>query len=153
MPLRISLAGHVADIGAHPAKDDHRIRRLLFDLSDDAALPNGIHAGLDKVARALNLYALAGIPDRQVEVVVLLHGKATSLALRPEAFTLRTGHANANAHLLEALLDTGVRIEVCGQAIHRHGYGLDEVNRRIPVQLSALQRRESLLSSGFVSVD
>ena len=145
---RIARFGGVADIGAHPAAEPERMRRLLFDL--DMGGGDGLHPGLEAVARLLNLYALAGIPNERVEVVVLLRGKATSLALRADAFAARSGQPHRNTGLRDALLDAGVHFEVCGQALHRNGYTAGEVDPRIAVALGAVLRRETLLAQGYV---
>ncbi|OHE84202.1 MAG: hypothetical protein A2190_05065 [Lysobacterales bacterium RIFOXYA1_FULL_69_10] len=145
---RIAGAGGVIDRGTRPAPEPGRTRRVLFDL-DSAAGP-GIDPGLESVARLLNLYALAGVPDGRVEVVVLLRGGATALALQAGAHERRFGAANPNATLVDALLSAGVRIEVCGQASHRKGFAAGELDPRIPTVLAALVRREALLAEGYV---
>lgn len=145
---RIAQAGGIADIGVHPEADPGRTRRLLFDL--DSEHGQGVHPGLDAVARVLNLLALSKVSDDHIDVVVLLRGGATPLALQPAAFARETGHAHADAALVNALLDAGVRIEVCGQALHRNGYAVEDVDPRITVVLAAVLRREALLADGFV---
>lgn len=87
---RIAQAGGIADIGAHPEADPGRTRRLLFGL--DSGRGQGVHSGLDAVARVLNLLALSKVTDDRVDVVVLLRGGATALALQPAAFARETGH-------------------------------------------------------------
>ncbi|MCD9047321.1 hypothetical protein [Luteimonas sp. MHLX1A] len=87
---RIAQAGGIADIGLHPEADPGRTRRLLFDL--DSGRGQGVHPGLDAVARVLNLLALSKVTDDRVDVLVLLRGGATALALQPAAFARETGH-------------------------------------------------------------
>ncbi|MCG8277466.1 DsrE family protein [Stenotrophomonas sp. NLF4-10] len=77
-----------------------------------------------------------------MEIVVLLRDQAAKLALREKAFAVRLGRPHADAALIATLINAGVRIEVCAQSLHRQDYPRDDVDPRIPIQLSALLRRE-----------
>ncbi|KAF1711492.1 hypothetical protein CSC70_06225 [Pseudoxanthomonas kalamensis DSM 18571] len=149
---RIAIAGGVADIGEHPDAQDPRARKLLFDLTDPATNAAGLNRGLDTVARALNLFALTGVPNDRVQTVVLLHGGAASLALRPEAFEARENAPHANAALIDALMEAGVRFEICGQSVNARGFARDELDPRVTVFLSAMTRRETLLHEGYLLI-
>ncbi|MCA9169593.1 MAG: DsrE family protein, partial [Planctomycetales bacterium] len=107
----------------------------------------GVLKGLDKAALILNLYsdAKAGV-DQGFKMVIVLHGSATSAALRDEAFarrdlkpsstTEKTDH-NPDAKLIGELRKAGVQIVVCGQSLARNGYPVDEVMSEVEVAVSA----------------
>ena len=128
------------------------MHRLLIDISDDATTPAGINRRLDMTARALNLYALAGVPEDKLRVAILLHGKGTALALSDAAYAKKFGHVDADARLIAQLHAAGVEMFVCGQALGHQGFTAADVRPEVRVTLSALSKREELQAAGYSAV-
>ena len=108
--LRIASAGGVYKLTgniAMPAKDS--VHRLVIDATGSETTDAGINRHLESAARALNLYALAGVPNDKVEVAVVVHGKATPMVLSDDAFRRKFGKRNPDSVLIDDLSRAGVR--------------------------------------------
>lgn len=151
--LRIASAGGVykltGDI-AMPAKDS--MHRLVIDATADGTTDSGINRHLESAARALNLYALAGVPNDKVEVAIVVHGLATPMVLSDEAFRSKFGTGNPDSVLIDDLSRAGVRIFVCGQALTHQGYAVGDVANGVTVSLSAMTALVDLQSKGYALI-
>lgn len=119
-----------------PSPDEEH--KALFDVtksSKDKSKPN---PGLDHVARAVNVFASAGVARAKRDFVVIIHGPATISVLNDAQYEKHYGEANPNTQLINALKDAGVTVHVCGQALAEHGFEQAWVNDDVDVALSAL---------------
>lgn len=130
--------------------DPEHQHRLVMDVTKGAETPRDLSPGLDKVARLTNLYALAGVPPSHVDIIAVVHGKATPAILNDQRYQSEFGMANPNTPLLKALADAGVKVEVCGQALAHHGYATKDVNKQIDVALAALLALAKHQREGYV---
>ena len=147
---RIRSAGGVFALGADidmPAADS--MHRLVIDATADETTGGGVNRHLGIVARAVNLYALARVPDDKVRIAVVIHGKATPLVLSDASYREHFKKANPDAALIEELRAAGVEFFVCGQALRHRGYALTEVRNGVHVALSAMTKLVELQTSGY----
>jgi intracellular sulfur oxidation DsrE/DsrF family protein len=145
---RVEGAGGVVAIDGAALPDPSKTHRVLIDAIDDKTTEQGTNRHLDTAARALNLYALAGVPDAQVEVHIIVHGKATPIVLNDAAYRAAFGKPNPDAALIDALHKAGARISVCGQALAHRGHTPPQVHPRVEVALSAITRVIELQADG-----
>ncbi len=126
-------------------------RQIVLDVTaaNEKSTP---HSGLEHAARALNLYAHAGVPVEQVAVAVVVHGEATSLALSDAAYRRDHGSANPNTALLRRLRNEGVDVKLCAQALKHHGFAVDDVSPHVTLELSAMTALEELQRSGYALI-
>ncbi len=127
---------------------DHEYR-LVIDAQGGEVNESGINRHLEVAARALNLYALAGVPAAQLKLAVVIHGKATPTVLAEASYQKRFGKPNPNAALLAELRKAGVRISLCGQAMIHAGYSMADVRGDVRVELSALTTLVELQADGY----
>lgn len=150
---RIALGGGVYALPAGvlmPQADvEHRI---VIDAGSGEANADGILRRLDAAARAVNLYALAGVPADKLKVAVVLHGKATSAALAETSYQKHFARGNPNAALIGALHEAGVEVFVCGQALSHAGYTTREVRADVRVALSAMTELATLQAAGYALI-
>lgn len=150
---RIHGAGGVLAVDASAAMPStSAVHRVLVDISDDATTPEGVNRRLDDASRALNLYAMAGVPNDKVHIAILLQGKGTPLALSDAAYAKKFGHANPDARLILQLRAAGVEFFVCGQALSRQGFTATDVRPEVRLALSALTKREELQAAGYGAI-
>lgn len=83
--------------------------RVAFDLSRASTSATAVNAGLDSVARLLNMQARAGVSASQLHLAVVVHGGAAADLLSHDAYRARTGESNPNAALIDELAKAGVR--------------------------------------------
>lgn len=128
-----------------------RRHRIAFDLAGRED-KDSVNVSLWYLARLRNLYALAGVPADSLDVVGVLHGGATTLALSPEAAAARGLDLDDDLRLLQTLADAGVRFYVCAQSAASAGIDLDaELHPEVRVGLSAMTTLLELRHAGYVS--
>jgi len=123
--------------------------RVVFDVTAAPDDGGGANPGLAKVARFLNIYGSHGVPAEDMELVVVLHGKATAASLADEAHRAHGGGANPNTELLAQLKRAGVELTVCGQALAHNGYEPAEVAEGVAVAVAALTVVPMLANEGY----
>jgi intracellular sulfur oxidation DsrE/DsrF family protein len=117
--------------------------------SDRPTRSNEINTRLHTTAKLLNLYALAGVPNSKVHLVVLFYGKGVDLALSDAAYQKKFGHPNPNAAIIRQLLQADVRMLVCGQALGHQNFVAANIRPGMTLALSALTAREELQAAGY----
>jgi quercetin dioxygenase-like cupin family protein/intracellular sulfur oxidation DsrE/DsrF family protein len=117
-------------------------------IARDAAQPL---PGLVRAATLLNLAGASGLKASDVEIVVVLHGDATSAALDDVTYKV-SGHDHPHADLMKKLKAAGVKVLVCGQALARKGYDLKRVRGEVVVAASAVTAVINLQARGFAYV-
>ncbi len=112
--------------------------RVVFDATADAK-PADVNKGLDRVARLMNLYGVAGFKAQDVKITIVLHGEATKSVLNDAAYKARFQvEQNPNLPLIRELQKAGVEVLVCGQALNYKGFPDGEVAEGIPIAAAAL---------------
>ena len=112
--------------------------KVVFDVTADAKLGE-VNKGLDRVARLLNLYGVAGLKADDVTIAIVLHGEATKSILTDVAYKVHFGiEQNPNLPLIRELRVAGVEIFVCGQALNYKGFPDAEVADGITIAAAAL---------------
>jgi intracellular sulfur oxidation DsrE/DsrF family protein len=134
---RIKQYGGVVAL-PHSAEPPRAGAKVVFDITSESP-PKDVHSGLERVARYLNLHALAGHGADDLRLALVLHGAATKIALRDEAYALHTDVPhNPNGQLLKLLKAAGVEVFVCGQSLARNKYAVEEVAPDVTVAVSAM---------------
>jgi intracellular sulfur oxidation DsrE/DsrF family protein len=123
--------------------------RVAFDITEAAAKPDQLNRSLEKVARYINLLASAGVHPRKGNVLAVVHGKATDLVLKDNAFQRKHGVSNPNIALIEALGKAGVEVHVCGQALAGRRIAQADVFTGVTVDLAALVTLTTLQQKGW----
>jgi len=133
--------------------DKTTVYKVIFNLPSDGAEPAGHLTGLEKVARAVNIFTSAGVPASNLKFVVVLHGPATFAVLDNEHYKEKKGSDNPNIALIAALKKAGVEVEVCGQALA--GLKLDHawVNKDVTITLSAISDLVIYGQQGYTIID
>ena len=147
---RIAGAGGVYALPAGvdmPAMDV--VHRLLIDATTAETTASGTNRHLDAAARAVNLYALAKVPPKNLKVAVVVHGKATPLVLNDARYRQQFGKPNPDAAVIAQLQRAGVEIFVCGQALSHQGHAVADVRDDVRVALSAMTKLVELQAAGY----
>lgn len=123
--------------------------KAIFSDTGGSSDPKEVNGGLDHVARAVNLFASAHVPMNHLKFVVILHGKATPVALDNEHYHKEFGVDNPNLALIKELEAKGVQIAVCSQAVAGFKYDYKWINPDVKVALSALSTIILLEDKGY----
>lgn len=151
--LRIASAGGVYKLaGKVDLPATAGTYRLVIDAGTDETTATGINRHLESAARALNLYALAGVSNESVKVAVVLHGNATRVALASDVYRRKYGRSNRDSVLIDDLKNAGVDIYVCGQALTQQGFEVSDVHKKVDVSLSAMTTLVDLQGKNYALI-
>ena len=109
-----------------------------------------INPGLERVARAVNIFTSAGVPTSHLHFVAVIHGPATPSVLDNAHYREKFSIDNPNLKLISELSRAGVKVVVCGQALAHNKFAHDWVNREIEITLSAISDVIILEQQGYV---
>jgi intracellular sulfur oxidation DsrE/DsrF family protein len=117
--------------------------KLLFELTgfapkgQESTAQKDINIGLGTVARNLNLHEANGIPRKNIDVVVIVHADALYALLTNEKYKKKYGIDNPNIPVIKELLNYGVKIIVCGQAMTYYNLEMEDIVPGIKQALTA----------------
>lgn len=127
--------------------------KVLFSVTqgnDDTTKPS---AGLEKVARFMNLLAADGVRPIAGDVVAVMHGKATPIVMDAAAYRARyNGSANPNLELIDQLKKAGVSVRVCSQALVAASIAPEAVDKRVEIDVAALTTMANLQLRGYALI-
>jgi len=126
--------------------------RIVVDLTAGGARAS-INPGVEKLARFVNVYAAAGRSPARVEIVAVLHGNATQIALNDEAYAAAFGvKSNPNLPLMRKLRRAGVGFLVCGQDLTHKGYNSTQTAREVDLSVSGSTAIVNLQQDGYAFI-
>lgn len=124
---------------------------IAFDIS--APAPEGApNRDFDRVARFLNMHVAHGVPQENIRLAVVVHGKAALELLTNAAHAanpLSRQGDNPSAKLVEALLEADVRFIMCGQSAAAYGIKPADLIPGVEISLSAMTAHAVLQKDGF----
>jgi intracellular sulfur oxidation DsrE/DsrF family protein len=117
--------------------------KLLMELTGFAAkgeektAKNEINLGIGEIARKVNLHVAAGVPQKNIDLVVIVHAGALFAFLNNEKYKRKYGIDNPNITIIKDLQNFGAKIIVCGQAMTFLGLEMEDLAPGIKEALSA----------------
>lgn len=115
--------------------------------------PGELNKGIERAARLLNLYGANGLKAGDVQIAIVLHGDATPAVLSNAAVSTRFQLAeNPNLPLIAKLRESGVDVQVCGQALNYKGIADTEVAEGISIAASALTALINKQAEGYAYI-
>jgi len=129
--------------------DKSRVHRLVFDVSDSPEDPEAVNPGIETLARYLNMHARAGVPLKNMQLALVVHGRAGKDVLGNVAYQELMQVDNPNLPLLKELAAVGVKTYICGQTAAFRGYEKSALATEATLALSALTVLEELQHQGY----
>lgn len=144
--------GKVAKVDSDlPVTPDTELK-VMFD-AKVGAKPGEVVRTFDSVARFINMNVAAGVPEKNIHAVIVVHGQASWFLARAEAFARHDpDNANTSAPLVEQLLSHGVTIYLCGQSAVANGIARDDLIPGVKLSLSAMNAFAQLAPQGYVLI-
>ncbi len=143
-------------IGGTPAVTDPSFRapadltyRRAWHVTEAPAQPDSLAPGFRQPAVFFRLLDSNGVPRRNVQLAVIVHGTATPSLLQNDAYRARTGKDNGSIALLTALHEAGVQIIVCGQALINRNVPRDQLLPFVKVATTAGTADAILTAQGY----
>jgi intracellular sulfur oxidation DsrE/DsrF family protein len=135
------------DAAMQPSKDAEY--KVVFNVTAGGD-SDKVNTGLDRVARAVNIFTSAGVPASHLHFVAVVHGPATPSILDNEHYRQKFNVDNPNVKLISELSKAGVKVVVCGQALAHNKFPHDWVNREVELTLAAISDVIILQQQGYV---
>ncbi|GAA0881142.1 hypothetical protein GCM10009119_41120 [Algoriphagus jejuensis] len=143
--------GGIFEIPEATERPDPKLEyKILVDLSTGAEDNKAISRWVDNVARMMNLHGLAGVPQENIKVKVVVHGGAIFTLLNDENYKERFEVDNPNLKVYEALKAAGADIMVCGQSMRARNLEVSDLWPGIRVAHSALTTITTYVPQGYV---
>lgn len=122
--------------------------KIAFDMSA-AAEEGEVARTLNSVARFINMHVRAGVPLENIDIAVVVHGKATlDMAAPSNEGAVRSSHFT-NDDAITTLIDKSVRIIVCGQSAAHYEVGIETLHPGVEMALSAMTAHAQLQQDGY----
>jgi len=122
--------------------------KVAFDIFEEVQ-GDGVNRSFNSVARFINMHVRAGVALANIEVAIVVHGKASPQLLNPEAYEKRFSKANVNQDLLEQLMAAGVTIALCGQSAAFADVDSKDLLPGVKMSLSAMTAHALLQQQGY----
>ncbi|HVY06954.1 MAG TPA: DsrE family protein [Burkholderiales bacterium] len=124
--------------------------KVVFNITAGAPANDKVNPSLERVARAANIFASAGVPLSHLHFVAVIHGPATQSVLDNEHYQEKFSMDNPNVKLISELKAAGVKVLVCGQALAVNKFAHEWVNKDVEITLSAMSSVIMLEQQGYV---
>lgn len=138
---------------AEHTMDTTRIYYLLADVTKGADSYDKVAPGLERVARTVNLHVLAGVPLRNIRLVVVVHGSATDAVLGANSYLRTFGYDNPHLRLFDQLEEMEAALYVCGQAWTKRGYEPHQLVPQVKLAHSAMTVLSDYQQQGYHVLD
>ena len=115
------------------------------EMADEDTRNRGFESG----ARFINMHVAACVPQENIRVAVVVHGKAVHDLLTGESLAGREMPANGSAAMVRAMLDAGVRFIVCGQSAAAYGVAQEDLIPGVELALSTMTAHGLLQQQGY----
>lgn len=123
--------------------------KVVFNVTAGATANEKINPSLEKVARAANIFASAGVPLSHLHFIAVVHGPATPSILDNDHYKEKFSVDNPNVKLISELKAAGVKVVVCGQALAGQKFPHEWVNPDVEITLSAISSVIMLEMQGY----
>lgn len=128
----------VPDINEKP--DINQQYKLLMEVTTgikDSIEAKDINAALAEVGRLINIHIAAGIPKKNLDVIVVAHGGILKSFYNNAVYKEKYHVDNPNIKLFDELQAVGVKFIACGQAMYFFKVNKEEMLPWMRVALSA----------------
>ena len=110
--------------------------------------------GLASLRRVLEEYAAIGVPLKELHVNAVFHGDAAYWMLNDESYSRRAGGRegqNPNKAIIRELINSGVKLEMCGLTMKEHGWSQSDLLPDVEVVPAAYPRLIDLELQGYAA--
>lgn len=129
--------GKTAVVADATPLDANQKFKVVFDVGTQNA-KGEVNRGFDGLARFINLHVKAGVKQENIDLALVVHGKAAYDLLSQEAFQAKFSAKNPNFELLKKLMDNRVEIYLCGQTATYYEIKKDQLLNGVQLSWSAM---------------
>jgi intracellular sulfur oxidation DsrE/DsrF family protein len=122
--------------------------KIAFDVGAGADAGE-VNRRFDSLARFINMHVAAGIAKENIELALVVHGRASIDLLQSSVYQRVHSADNANQPLLKALMDNGVKVILCGQTAAAYEISESQLIEGARIELSAMTAHALLQQLGY----
>lgn len=122
--------------------------KIAFDVGNPAD-KGEINRQFDSLARFINMHVEAGVDKENIQLALVVHGKASFDLLDHATYQKLHSVDNSNKALLQALMDNKVRAILCGQTAAAYEIDISQLVEGVEVALSAMTAHALLQQEGY----
>jgi intracellular sulfur oxidation DsrE/DsrF family protein len=127
--------------------------KLIFDFTK-ASTPGkqaeSINAGLEEIARVMNLHVAAGVPKEKLKTIIVFHSGAIFSAMNDSYYLDNYKASNPNADILSQLKSAKTEMIICGQSLALREIAQSNLFDYIQVAFSAKTTLTKYIQEGYV---
>lgn len=140
--------GQTAMVKSDVVIDKNHTFNVVFDVGKQSETGE-INRSFDSLARFLNMHVRAGLKPENINLALVVHGKAAYDLLNNKAYDSRFLGDNPNKALLAALLANNVDIYLCGQTAAYYDIKNQDLQKGVSMALSAMTAHALLQQQGY----
>ena len=143
----------IVGYGKHaPTESTSQLKDTKFKVAFDvgsAAAAGELNRKFDSLARFINMQVAAGVPKENIQLALVVHGKASLDLLDNDTYQKAHQLDNKNKPLIQRLLTNNVRVILCGQTAAAYEISLEQLIAGSEIELSAMTAHALLQQQGF----
>lgn len=122
--------------------------KVAFDVAEQGDTDK-VNRKIESLARFLNMHVSAGIPAKNIQLALVVHGQGGFDLLNEASYKARFKSKNPNTELLRELQKHKVRIIICGQSAAYLGIKNEQLESGVETALSAMTAHALLQQQGY----
>lgn len=122
--------------------------KVAFDVAKSAE-GGKMNRQFHSLARFINMHVANGVPIENIELALVVHGKAAHDLLNNKAYRVAFNTDNPSHTLITALLESKVKIVLCGQSAAVNGIVNADLIDGVQMALSAMTAHALLDAQGY----
>lgn len=141
--------GKVANVESDVTIPTNTVFKIRFDVGTEANVSR-INKSFDSAARFINLQTASGTPIENIQLAIVVHGRAAKDLLQQEFY--RAEHQdepNASASAVSTLQKHGVQFFLCGQSAAYHEVTKTKLLPGVKIAPSAMTIHAILDQNGY----
>ncbi|WP_108868322.1 DsrE family protein [Aquimarina aquimarini] len=123
--------------------------KVVFDIGRTFGDSTKVNPLINTAARYLNMHVDAGVPEKKLQVAMVIHGSAAFDILTDTEYVAKYNIDNPNTPLISALAKKGVQIILCGQTAAYYNISKKDILPEIQIALSAMTALVQLQNNNY----
>ncbi|MDG1122531.1 MAG: DsrE family protein [Glaciecola sp.] len=140
--------GKNAPVSTHTVPND-TVFKVAFDVGSTSDNKDEVNRKFNSLARFINMHVAAGVKKENIQLALVVHGKATLDLLDHTHYKQKFAYDNPNKPLLLALMANNVRVILCGQSAVAYNVEASQIVAGAEVELSAMTAHALLQQQGY----
>lgn len=130
------------------AVNQHAEFKIVFDVAKQTG-DGEVNRNFNSLARFINMHVANGVKPENINLALVVHGKAGFDLLNNNQYQKRFGKDNPNAKLIELLQKANTKVFLCGQSAAYYQIGSDDLLSGVEMSLSAMTANALLQQQGY----